>query len=218
LSLGWDKRNHIYDRIGIPAQAKVRRWRVEQPPVSNREYPKQLERSLVIRGGLEVLIRPAREGDEKLAIGFLRRVTRDDLRLRFLTAVRAWDPAFIRGLARVDYDRNMLFVAIGVASGTMIGAVRLHLDSSRERGEFAVLVQSDLKGRGLGSELMKTIIDWARAKKVLSIEGRVLRENITMIAMCRELGFEVASDSEDSTVVQVRLGLGIHRLGCAKTH
>src|SRR5918993_1342762 len=98
-------------------------------------------RSLVIRGGLNVHIRPAREGDEKLAIGFLRRVTRDDLRLRFLRAVRAWDPAFIRGLARVDYDRDMLFVAIEVASGTMIGAVRLHLDSSRERGEFAVLVQ-----------------------------------------------------------------------------
>jgi acetyltransferase len=43
----------------------------------------------------------------------------------------------------------MAFLAIDEASGEMLGVVRLHADAAYERGEYAVLVRSDLKSRAL---------------------------------------------------------------------
>ena len=77
----------------------------------------------------------------------------------------------------------------------MLGVVRLHADANYERGEYAILVRSDLKGRGLGWLLMQMIIEYARAEGLKTIEGQVLGENIAMLAMCREFGFYISSRS-----------------------
>jgi len=86
--------------------------------------------------------------------------------------------------------------------------VRLHADANYERGEYAVLVRSDLKGRGLGYLLMQMIIEYARAEGLATIEGQVLSENTAMLAMCKELGFEIASDPDDPDTCLVKLTLG----------
>ena len=87
----------------------------------------------------------------------------------------------------------------------MIGAVRLHLDEPRRRGEYAILVRSDLKGQGLGWELMQLIIAWAKRRGLGSLEGEVLRENTTMIEMCRELGFQIGPAVRDNSAVTAKL-------------
>jgi acetyltransferase len=101
----------------------------------------------------------------------------------------------------------MAFIAIEEATGQMLGVVRLHANATYESGEYAILVRSDLKGRGLGWLLMQTLIDYARAEGLLTIEGQVLRENTTMVAMCREIGFSVASDPEEPDAYLVRLSI-----------
>jgi acetyltransferase len=89
----------------------------------------------------------------------------------------------------------------------MLGAVRLHSDSKYESGEYAVLVRSDLKGRGLGWLLMQSIIDYATAEGLRTITGRVLNENTMMLAMCRELGFDVRHDPTETGVQTVTLAV-----------
>jgi acetyltransferase len=54
---------------------------------------------------------------------------------------------------------------------------------------------------------MQTIIEYARAEGLHLIEGQVLRENTTMLDMCRELGFEIASDPQDPGVTNVKLSI-----------
>ena len=66
--------------------------------------------------------------------------------------------------------------------------------SNYEKGEYAVLVRSDLKGRGLGWKLMEMMIQYARCEGLRSIEGQVLGENVMMLKMCRELGFEITNE------------------------
>ena len=57
----------------------------------------------------------------------------------------------------------------------------------------------------LGWLLMQLIIEYARTEGVKRIEGQVLRENTTMLGMCRALGFAVSSDPDDEEIVVVRL-------------
>ena len=89
----------------------------------------------------------------------------------------------------------------------MLGVVRLHADANYERGEYAILIRSDMKGRGLGYLLMQLIIEYARAEGLKLIEGQVLGENIAMLEMCRELGFHVAPDPDEPDICIVRLAL-----------
>ena len=72
----------------------------------------------------------------------------------------------------------------------------------------AVLVRSNLKGHGLGWLLMRRMIEFARAKGLQRIHGQVLAENITMLAMCAELGFDITDDPQITGVKVVRLDLG----------
>ena len=90
----------------------------------------------------------------------------------------------------------------------MLGVVRLHADANYDSGEYAVLVRSDLKGRGLGYLLMQLIIEYARAEGLAVIEGQVLSENTAMLAMCRELGFDIALDPRDPDTYIVKLAVG----------
>ena len=69
------------------------------------------------------------------------------------------------------------------------------------------------KGRGLGWLLMQTIIEYARAEGLETIEGQVLSENTTMLAMCRELGFDIAPDPQDPDTCIVKLETGKASIG-----
>jgi acetyltransferase len=98
----------------------------------------------------------------------------------------------------------MAFLALDEASGKMLGVVRLHANANYDSGEYAILVRSDMKGKGLGWLLMQMIIDYSRAEGLKVIEGQVLRENVTMLKMCRELAFDVKPDPTDADIWLVR--------------
>ena len=172
-----------------------------------RPYPKEWERSYPSWHGIRLTVRPVRPEDEGLYREFFRHVTEDDLRLRFFAPVKEFSHTFIARLTQIDYARAMAFVALNEDSGEMLGGVRLHSDANHETGEYAILLRSDLKGLGLGWLLMKTMIEYASAEGLRVIEGEVLRDNTTMLAMCGELGFDVEPDAEDSNLCRVVLAL-----------
>lgn len=60
--------------------------------------------------------------------------------------------------------------------------VRIHSDSIYQSGEYAILLRSELKGRGLGSALMQMIIEYARSEGLKTISGDVLIDNTVMLA------------------------------------
>jgi acetyltransferase len=101
----------------------------------------------------------------------------------------------------------MAFVAFDEATNELIGVVRIHSDSIYESGEYAILVKSDLKGRGLGWTLMQLIIEYAKSEGLKRISGEVLQENSTMLNMCRELGFTLKHDVADHALCDVTLEL-----------
>ena len=57
----------------------------------------------------------------------------------------------------------------------------------------------------LGRALMRTIIDYARARGIRELFGYVLRENESMLALSRKLGFAVAGSNEGPGVLRVSL-------------
>ena len=89
----------------------------------------------------------------------------------------------------------------------ILGVSRLSGDPDHERAEFAVIVRSDLKGHGLGWELMQQLIAFARQEGFAELFGYVLSENTTMLQMCRHLGFKTVLDIDDVTTYRVTMAL-----------
>jgi RimJ/RimL family protein N-acetyltransferase len=165
------------------------------------------QRHLVLGDGWRIFVRPIRPDDELLIRDLLAHVSKEDLRLRFFDSIREFSYQFIAKLTQLDYARAMAFVAIDEASSEMLGVVWLYSNSIHETGEYAILLRSDLHGRGLCWVLMQLIIEYAKSQGQSRIYGEILQENSVMLKMCREMGFKVKTDADDRGVFDVTLVL-----------
>ena len=174
-----------------------------------RPYPRELEHRVELSEGASLLIRPIRPEDEPALCAMVDRLTPEDVRFRFFSALKHLPHPLAARLTQIDYDREMAFIATAasdlggaICRGDLLGVSRLAADPDNERAEFAVTVRSDVKGRGLGWILMQHLIGYARARGIGTLHGAVLRDNEPMIKLCRDLGFSLEEEHQDPTVYQ----------------
>lgn len=154
-------------------------------------------------------IRPIRPEDAQAHGAFFKRLSPEDIRYRFFSAMRELSAEQMARMTQVDYEREMAFVAVrhlpDNATET-VGVARL-VRENPERGEFAVIVQPDMKGQGLARYLMERLIDWGRSQGLTEIVGQVLAENQPMLGFIRRLGFTIHHLPDEADVVEARLVL-----------
>lgn len=174
-------------------------------------YPAELTETW--QGRSETLIlRPIRPEDAEAHAALFARLEPEDIRYRFFTMLRELSPERVARMTQVDYDREMAFVAIRSHSGEAGGAPDETVGVSRlvrdgDGGEFAIVVQPDQKGQGLGRKLMQMLFAWGASKGMRGITGQVLADNHTMLAFVRKLGFSVERMPDEPDVVEARLPL-----------
>jgi acetyltransferase len=175
-------------------------------------YPVELIQHLEI-GGEAMTIRPIRPEDANEHTAFFARLSPQDIRYRFFSALRELSPEQTVRMTQVDYDREMAFVAVNDATGDTVGVSRLACEPNGRSGEFAVIVQADMKGRGLASLLMRRLIDWARMRGLSEVVGQVLADNAPMLAFVRHLGFSVRRMADDPSVMEATLEISPEAAG-----
>ncbi len=152
-------------------------------------------------------IRPIRPEDAAAHTAFFARLSPQDVRYRFFSAMRELSPEQTVRLTQVDYDREMAFIAVNETTGDTVGVSRLACEPDGQTGEFAVIVQADMKGRGLASLLMRRLIDWARIRGLTEVVGQILADNQPMLSFIRHLGFTVHRMADDPSVMEARFHL-----------
>lgn len=195
----------------IALDARMRLQAVQGLPTDRlaiMPYPRDLERSFVLPDGTRRRLRPIRPEDEApLRAAFLK-LSPESRYMRMFAAASDLPHDVAARATQIDYDREMAFVISDdkpAGEAALYGGVRLVSDANRERGEFAITVLDALAGHGVGRRLMHVIIDYARAIGIREIVGDVLAENTPMLALCRELGFQLAAPADGT--VEVRLVL-----------
>jgi acetyltransferase len=168
-----------------------------------KPYPKELECRENIPDLGEMLLRPVKPEDAPAFVAFFDKMSPGDIRLRFFSPSRALSKPLLARLTQIDYDREMAFVLLD--KDEMIGVARLSADPDNAKAEFALTIRTDRQGRGLGRFLMQKLMNYARARGIAEMFGDVLIENEWMLALCREMGFEVGVPS--SGVIRATLKL-----------
>ncbi|HET9694251.1 MAG TPA: GNAT family N-acetyltransferase [Steroidobacteraceae bacterium] len=177
-------------------------------PVPGR-YPAELERTWTPAGWPPVHIRALRPDDIDLELRFIQGLSRETLYLRmqyYATQVTRQD---VERLLDVDYvDRLVLGGLVGEDDGErLVGVSRYARIDDTTRAECAIVVADEWQGRGLGTELMRSLTQAALARGYTCLEGETLAENVGVSAWARRFGFNVRTQPHSGGLVKVTLEL-----------
>jgi len=157
--------------------------------------------------GTRLRLRDIDAADGERLQDLLRNMSAADIRMRFFAPLRELSPALLHRLSHPDPQREIALGAVAPDEDDgLLGVARLALDESG-RGEFALAVRSDMKGRGIGYLLLARLIERSRARGIPEMWGDVLRENEAMLQMAREQGFHLEDHPDEGELVRVRKAL-----------
>jgi len=160
-------------------------------------------------GGDSVTLRPIRPEDAEIEQEFVRGLSPESRRFRFMDTLRELTPQMLARFTQIDYDREMAFVATVVREGreAEVGVCRYVTNPDGESCEYAIVVSDGWQRRGLGRRMMTQLIEVARARGLRTMIGHVLGNNRGMLSLCQSLGFAVSESAEDPSVKRVTLVL-----------
>lgn len=179
-------------------------------------YPAHLVESLRLTDGTNIVIRPIRPEDDRIERAFIRGLSRDTGYKRLLSA-RKLTPEEIRHLTRIDYEREMAFVAVDGGQARLLGVVRYVRDADASGAEFAMVVADAWQFRGVGTLLLSVLLRHAHAAGIGRLHGITLGTNQAMLNLARKLGFVQRPDPQDATVryVEKRLATEVLPAGAS---
>jgi len=134
------------------------------------------ERTLRIRGGERVTVRPMTSADADAVLDGFHHLSPTSLRHRFFNPVVRLTPAVAADLVAVD-DQHVVLLAFD-ADGRLLGGARAtrHRDDP-STADLAITVADDHQRKGLGTKLLRLLRAEAKAAGIDRLAGHVLLDN-----------------------------------------
>src|SRR5579884_3518960 len=174
----------------------------ELPRLAIRPYPTEYVTSWTMKDGTPVTIRPIRPEDEPLLVRFHQTLSEESVYFRYFHMVNLSQRVAHERLTRmcfIDYDREMALVVEYCdpqAGSQILGVGRFAKVAGSQEAECAVLVSDRFHGQGLGTELVKRLIEIGRREGLRRITAQMLPDNRVMQAICRKLGFQFRPEAD----------------------
>ncbi len=165
-------------------------------------YPQHLIERVPLPDGLDLTIRPIRPEDAEMEQTFVRGLSEQTKYFRFMQAIKELSPEMLVRFTQIDYDREMALIGVMEEGGqeVEVGVARYMTRPGGDTCEFAIVVADDVRSRGIGSRLMRSLMQNARARGLRIMEGEVLTANTRMLALVKSLGFRIETDRNDPSV------------------
>ncbi len=173
------------------------------PQLAIRPYPTHYVQLFTAPDGTTFTIRPIRPEDEPLIVQYHRTLSEQSVYLRYFRAFqydqRVEHDRLIR-ICFVDYDRDMALVAErkNPYSGEreIVAVGRLSKLHGTPDAEFAILVNDACQGKGIGSELLRRLLEIGRSEGVERVFAYMMAENRGMYHICQKLGFRFTREAD----------------------
>ena len=174
-------------------------------------YPEEYVKTIFLRNGQEVLLRPIRPEDEPLEAKMLDFLSKQTLYYRFLGYIPTITHDFLSRFTQIDYDREMAIIA-EIEDETdgerkMIGVVRIVADAWGENAEYAIVIADPWQRKGLGVIMTDFILEIAKEKGIKKIYGSVLATNKGMLKLFERFGFDTKKEDFESYYAELQLGV-----------
>ena len=180
---------------------------------SDGAYPMQYIFSGQLKNGMNISIRPIRPEDEAAMARFHESLSDRSVYLRYFHMEKLSSRVAHSRLARrcfIDYESEMALIAeyFNPKDGKreLIAVGRLVRAPGEKVAEVALLVADKFQKCGVGSELLRRLIQVGRDEKLERIVAVVLPENMGMRVVATRQGFKQII-SEDLSSIHLALDL-----------
>lgn len=169
-------------------------------------YPRRLVHEMQFRDGEYWMLRPIRPEDAELLQDFIRNLSDESRYMRFVSMLRELTPRMLARYTSIDYDRELALVATittpdprhrGFPKESIIGFAHYLRNADGRGAEYALAISDDWQRHGLGSQLMRSLIEAAQTQGLSYIDGYVLASNRPMLGLMASLGFRNDPDPDD---------------------
>lgn len=219
----WIKESDINPLLAAPGKIIALDARIVTYPVGTdakdlpkpaiRPYPTQYMGHWKTKDGRAVTIRPIRPEDELLMVKFHETLSEQSVYLRYFHMEKLDSRTAHERLLRkcfIDYNREMALVVERQDAQTgeheILAVGRLTKTRDSSEAEVAVLVRDQAQNQGLGTELVRRLIEVARDENIVRIVAIILPENYGMMALARHFQFTV-QESQDPSLIVAALNL-----------
>jgi acetyltransferase len=182
------------------------------PRPAIRPYPSQYVGDWQAPDGTSFTIRPIRPEDEPLMVRFHQDLSEETVYSRYFEHLKLSQRTAHERLTRIcfiDYDREMALVAERRDPKTgeveIAGVGRLSKARGLSEAEFAILIADRWQRRGLGTELLRRLVEVGRAEGVGRIWAEMLAGNGGMRRASERAGFSLRAAPDDATLMLAEL-------------
>ncbi len=183
------------------------------PKLAIRPYPSQYISNWKLRNGTPITIRPIRPEDEPLMVEFHQTLSEESVYFRYFHLIKLSHRITHERLTRIcfiDYDREMALVAEYQNPETenreILAVGRLSKLHGSDAAEFAMLVSDRFQCQGLGTELLRRLLEVGKNEKICCIYADILADNSGMQRVCEKLGLQIIPTT-DTTVLRAEIYL-----------
>lgn len=177
------------------------------PKLAIRPYPSQYIWTAKTKDGMPITIRPIRPEDEPLMVDFHQSLSEESVYLRYFHMIALGQRVAHERLTRIcfnDYDREIALVAehkdAKSEKRTILGIGRLSREPHTDTAQFAILISDHFQRRGLGTELLRRIVQVGRGEGMKRITAEILPENLAMQAISEKLKFTLKHSASEGMV------------------
>lgn len=160
----------------------------------------------VLRDGASLRIRTIRPDDKARLAEFHQRLSPESIYYRFFEYKRSLTERDLGYLTELDYDRRVALVATldAMPGAPIVGVARYDVLPTRAqeplRAELGIIVEDAQQHRGIGTALLRHLLQIAHAKGVMQIVAEVLPQNTKMLELVASSGVPVQHRLEDGTI------------------
>jgi RimJ/RimL family protein N-acetyltransferase len=178
------------------AAAKERRFVFLDQDVPRAVYPWSETRVERLPKGEQLRMRPVRITDERPLQEFLYGLSDESIYRRFMLHKRAHPREELQDLVAVDFEQSVGMVAEDPSTNELIGVIRYDLDRATQLADIAFIVRDDWQGKGVGTAMMRRMIEIGKARGLFGFTAEVLLTNTPALALFSEAGLHVEAERD----------------------
>ena len=176
----------------------------ELPRPGIRPYPSQYVARCRLRDNTVAILRPIRPEDEPLMIEFHKTLSEQSVRFRYFSLLKLETRIAHERLTRIcfnDYDCEIALVIDyknpQTARHEILGVGRLSKLHGLDEAEWAIIISDQWQGHGLGTKLLRLLVEIGRKEKLSRIFAHILPDNSVMQHVSKKVGFKLHFDSKE---------------------
>jgi acyl-CoA hydrolase/GNAT superfamily N-acetyltransferase len=174
----------------------------EQYLASQAAYPVHEERTVKLKNGTSVLIRPAHASDADALRAQFHHLTADQVYTRFFRWARSLSYTELQALCNVNQETEVAFVAvIGPRESEIVVASACYfLNSTTNLAESAFMVDPEWQGQGLGTALQARLQEYAIGRGVRGFVAEMLPSNARMLSLAAHAPGTITTSTDEESV------------------